>query len=271
MSLARPTSTVERGSGVAPDSGPTAGWKELGVSDVATSSGNYALTHGAGSGGFTHQIVIDDAANSYYLDRAQCASVYFDTGLSMSDLRGSGINIKTVSVALEFNIAPGDALITDAGGFFNFGLFMTNSTTLSSGAMGGFGGAFCTNAANNTAVRPVAAMLKYSGDTKYTGIDTFGTYDYANGDTFNSIQISGSGFTGPSSGQFGFTGLDLLFGFKSAGSTYYNSETEYHRLSNATGGAGNLVIGAMFGQRVVGASALDKTFNFNLKYLIETA
>tara|TARA_Y100001938_G_scaffold148520_1_gene232450 strand:+ start:225 stop:1061 length:837 start_codon:yes stop_codon:yes gene_type:complete len=263
--------------GTVPDAAPaaTAAWKELAVSDMATVAGGYSLTHGAGSNGFTQRITIDNAADSNYLMPAVTSFIYFDTGLSLASLADK--KVTSLSILLEFSIAPGDALITDANGFFNFGLAITNNTTIGSATTGLFGGLTCTSTAGDTAVRPLSGIGK-SGNTSSLSLSTFTSagdngYDYSNGDTVVSIQLSASGLNAKeASDKYGFTGGDIIYGIKKGGSVYVNDLLENVLKDDRRAGAGNLYFGLIAGQKTsgFGGTANSKTLDFNLHYLMES-
>tara|TARA_Y100001938_G_scaffold150489_1_gene241652 strand:+ start:2181 stop:3017 length:837 start_codon:yes stop_codon:yes gene_type:complete len=263
--------------GTVPDAAPAtaAAWKELAVSDMATAAGGYSLTHGAGSNGFTQRITIDNAADSNYLMPAVTSFIYFDTGLSLASLADK--KVTSLSILLEFSIAPGDALITDANGFFNFGLAITNNTTIGSATTGLFGGLTCTSTAGDTAVRPLSGIGK-SGQTSSLSLSTFTSagdngYDYSNGDTVVSIQLSASGLNAKeASDKYGFTGGDIIYGLKKAGSVYVNDLLENVLKDDRRAGAGNLIFGLIAGQKTsgFGGTAQSKTLDFNMHYLLET-
>lgn len=259
------------GGGALEGGGASGGWIELKATDVTLAAGNYTASHANGDtgSGFEHKLTIDDSASSYYCDRRECAFLYYDTGLSISDLRAK--SVRTLSVLIEFNIAAGDDIVNDSTGYANFAAVITSSTTLSSGAFGGFAGVICTTGSSSTMVRPLSAVGRISSDNNLTGIGTFTQFSPGSGDddTFNSIQFSATGLTGSSS-NYGFTGLDALYGFKDGGTTFKNSLTEFNRLSDSLAASGTLVIGISFGQRVLSGTPPDKSLNFNLKYLLES-
>ena len=257
--------------------GGQSAWTELQVSDMATVAGGYSLTHGAGSGGFTQRVTIDNAADSNYLQPSVTSFIYYDTGLSMSDLGDK--KAVSLSILLEFNIAPGDALITDANGFFNFGLCVTNNPTLTSATTGMFAGAICTSTAGDTAVRPASGIGK-TNSTSALSLGTFtnpstssNSYDYSNNDVFASMQFSVSGLNAKQdSSKFGFTGGDILYGIKKAGSTFCHDLLENVLKDDRRAGAGNLYFGLIVGQKTsgFGGTANSKTLDYNIRYLLET-
>ncbi len=265
--------------GTVPDAAPAAAaaWKELAVSDMATAAGGYSLTHGAGSNGFTQRVTIDNAADSNYLQTSVMSFIYYDTGLSMSAL--GDFKAVSLSILLEFNIAPGDALITDANGFFNFGLCVSNNATLTSATTGMFAGAICTSTAGDTAVRPASGVGK-TNSTSSLSLGTFtapasssNSYDYSNNDVFASMQFSCTGLNAKqNSNKFGFTGGDILYGIKKAGSTFCHDLVENVLRDDRTAGLGNLHFGLIVGQKTsgFGGTANSKTLDFNLRYLLET-
>lgn len=267
MSLIRPTSNLERGSGVDPSPAPAAAWKALVDTDLSSDSGSYGFTLAAGQNGFGNRITIDRAASSAWLDRSVCAFVYYDTGISLTELQNDkGL---VVSVLLEFDIPSTSPILGDDYGL-NFGPVITNSTTLSSGATGAFGGI----SGDNQFGRKMVALngIGKIGSNTSLGSITFPISGYdQNSDTINAIQLSSTGRIGTAS-NFGFSGNDLSFGItKSGTTTFIHAGTAYQQLSTNAGGVGNLVVGAMFGQKQIGGagSGTDKTFDFTFKYLVE--
>ena len=267
MSLIRPTSNLERGSGVDPSPAPAAAWKALVDTDLSSDSGSYGFTLAAGQNGFGNRITIDRAASSAWLDRSVCAFVYYDTGISLTELQNDKALV--VSVLLEFDIPSTSPILGDDYGL-NFGPVITNSTTLSTGATGAFGGI----SGDNQFGRKMVALngIGKIGSNTSLGSITFPISGYdQNSDTINAIQLSSTGRIGTAS-NFGFSGNDLSFGItKSGTTTFIHAGTAYQQLSTNAGGVGNLVVGAMFGQKQIGGagSGTDKTFDFTFKYLVE--
>ena len=74
------------------------------------------------------------------------------------------------------------------------------------------------------------------------------------------------------SNKFGFTGGDILYGIKKAGSTFCHDLVENVLRDDRTAGLGNLHFGLIVGQKTsgFGGTANSKTLDFNLRYLLET-
>lgn len=243
-------------------------WVTTQSSDVSTDAGDYGFTHAVGQNGFGHRITIDTSADTgtVYLDRTKCAWIYVDTGISLTELRSNKALV--VSVLLEFDI-PSTSPILNDGAWFNFGPIITNSTTLSSGATGGFGGLTGSSTGFfGRKFQAVSGIGKVGSVNGLTGTQyPLGGYNQ-NADTVKSIQLSSTGRVGDSS-NFGFNGLDITYGIEVSG-TFEHSTTDYVQTSDNMGGIGNLVVGIMFGQRIYDADiATDKTFDFDFKYLVE--
>ena len=278
MSLARPTSTVSRGSGVAPDSGPTSAWNELQHTDMAIHTGGYGVTIGAGSNGFSQRMTIDAAADSGYFQTSVCSFVYYDTGISMASLADK--KVVTLSLVLEFNIAVGDALVSDSSAYFHFGPCISNSTDPDSAGCGFFAGTICTTGSANTVVRP-SSGIGITGSTSNLTLSSFenpansgalgNAFDASNNDTLVQMQLSASGLNAKQiPDKFGWTGADILYGIKKAGSTFCHDLLENVLKTDKRVGLGNLYIGVLAGQNTVGGSPQSKALDFNFKYLLET-
>jgi hypothetical protein len=279
MSLARPTSTVSRGSGVAPDSGPTSAWQEIANSDVTLSQGNYTASHAAGQNGFTHRITIDTGADSAFFETAKCAYLYFDTGITMATLSN---NLATViSVLLEFDIPPDSVLGADADAEFHFGPVINNNTTISSSGMGMFGGMIMNNNNQNDFFAMITSGIGKAGNNsslsaafleRGTGDNA---YDHSNGDILKTIQMTATGFAAKEAGdKFGITGGDLMIGHtKGASGAVVTNKEEMVLRTDRIAGLGNLYIGVMFGQNTdvngSGTAGNSKTLDFSIKYMIE--
>ena len=195
MSLIRPTSNLERGSGVDPSPAPAAAWKALVDTDLSSDSGSYGFTLAPGQNGFGNRITIDRAASSAWLDRSVCAFVYYDTGISLTELQNDKALV--VSVLLEFDIPSTSPILGDDYGF-NFGPVISNSTTLSTGATGSFGGI----SGDNQFGRKMVALngIGKIGSNTSLGSITFPISGYdQNSDTINAIQLSSTGRIGTAS------------------------------------------------------------------------
>tara|TARA_R100001510_G_C7656486_1_gene216544 strand:- start:6545 stop:7387 length:843 start_codon:yes stop_codon:yes gene_type:complete len=277
MSLARPTSTVERGSGVVPDSGPTSAWNELQHTDMAIHTGGYGVSIAAGSNGFSQRMTIDGAADSSYFKTSVCSFVYYDTGISLASLADK--KVVTLSLVMEFNIAVGDALVSDSGGQFHFGPCISNTSDPDDAACGFFAGTICSTGTANTVVRPSSGVGK-TGNTSTLSLGAFQNpdatgalgngFDASNGDTLVQMQLSASGLNAKQiPNKFGWTGADILYGIRKAGSTFCHDLTENVLKDDRRAGLGNLLIGVLAGQKHTGTPA-SKNLDFNFKYLLET-
>jgi|TARA_R100000081_G_C4815815_1_gene174955 hypothetical protein len=268
------------GGGLAGGATTSTLWKSLGTSDMTLAAGNYTVSHAAGQNGFTHRITIDTGADSAYFATAQCAYLYFDTGISMATLSANKATV--VSILIEFSIEPGNALGTDANARFHFGPVANNNTTLGSSTMGLHGGIIMNN--NNASdffVRCSNGLGK-TGSTSTLSLDSLerGTgdnaYDYSNGDIMKSIQLTATGLGGKEAGdKFGLTGGDLIFGqTKGASGPFVHNLQEFVLRDDRRAGAGNLHIGVMFGQDTDvngnGTAGNSKTLDFDIKYLIDS-
>ena len=233
-------------------------WNEITFADTTANAGGYAFSHTASSAaGFAHNIDIDDAVSSYYLDVTQCASVYFDTGLTFADL--AAYKNTVIGFAMETSLDNTHAQASDSQAFFNFGLYITDNVTLASGAIGGWGGVVFLN----TGIRPAGAIGRFTSDTTAgAGVGTFSDYNYAAGETFKgcfidaSIRLGTSTDSGPQGISIGYQYLD---GANLAGDRYMNQR------GTTPVGTGKVIFGAMFGQRVVGTGQ-NKSMDFNLYY-----
>ena len=74
------------------------------------------------------------------------------------------------------------------------------------------------------------------------------------------------------SDKYGFTGGDIIYGLKKAGSVYVNDLLENVLKDDRRAGAGNLIFGLIAGQKTsgFGGTAQSKTLDFNMHYLLET-
>ena len=242
--------------------GGAATWTEIGYSDTAANSGNYTFSHSAsGAAGFAHSITVDTGANSYYLDIRECASVYFDTGLTYADL--AAYNQTIIGFAMETSLDNTHAQATDGGAFFNFGLYMTDNTTLSSGAIGGWGGIGWTN---SLGIRTISQMGRFTNDNiAGTGLGAFSDYNYSSGEKFKGMFLDASIRLGTATNS-GPQGVSIGYQYEPAAGGLAGDRTMYQRATTPVG-TGPVILGAMFGQRVVG-SGVSKSMDFNLYYSI---
>lgn len=276
MSFARVnfTSTVtpETGGG-----GAVGGWKTLQFGDVTKENGNYTMTHEAGQNGFTHRITIDAGANCQYLDITKAAWLYYDTGISMATL--SGKKATTISILAEFSIPPDSPLGADATNRFQFAVYLNNNSDINVNATGFFAGLIANANVQGTNFFYMSDQVARMGTTTSTSLATLdnGTgdnqYSHAGGDILQTIQLTATGQSGKESGdKYGFTGGDFVVGHtKGASGPFVTNKTEKQNTDPRYAGAGNLHVGIFFCQKVPSiGSGNSKTFDFDLKYLIES-
>ena len=242
--------------------GGAATWTEIGYSDTAADSGNYGFTHSAsGAAGFAHSITVDTAASSYYLNINECASVYFDTGLTYADL--AAYNHTVIGFAMETSLDNTHPQASDGGAFFNFGLYMTDNTTLSSGAIGGWGGIVWIN---TLGIRPAASVGRFTNDTSTgSGVNAFSDYNYGSGEKFKGMFLDASIRLGTATNS-GPQGVSIGYQYEPAAGGLAGDRSMNQRATTPVS-TGPVILGAMFGQRVVGAG-LSKSMDFNLYYSI---
>jgi hypothetical protein len=243
--------------------GGEATWTEISYADSSSNAGNYGFTHSTGSAGsgFAHSITVDTAANSYYLDVTQCASVFFDTGITFAEL--AAYKSTVIGLSMETSLDNTHAQASDAGAFLNFGLYITDSTTLSSGAIGGWAGIVFLN---SLGIRPAAAIGRFTNDTTTgAGVGSWSDYNYSGGQVFKGLFLDSSIRLGTSTDS-GPQGISVGYQYEPTGGSLAGDRYMNQR-STTPVGTGNVVLGAMFGQRVVGAGQ-SKTMDFNLYYSI---
>lgn len=242
--------------------GGAATWTEIGYGDTAADSGSYGFTHSASAAaGFAHAITVDTAASSYYLDVTTCASVYFDTGLTYADL--AAYKNTVIGFTMETSLDNTHPQATDGGAFLNFGLYMTDNATLASGAIGGWGGVVFLN---TLGIRPAAAVGRFTNDTTTgAGVNSFSDYNYSSGQVFKGMFLDASIRLGTSSDS-GPQGISIGYQYEPSAGALAGDRSMNQRATTPTG-TGPVILGAMFGQRVVGAG-LSKSMDFNLYYSI---
>lgn len=249
--------------GTVPSSGGsvTPTWTEITYSDTTAVAGSYGFTHTASSAaGFAHNIDIDDAAQSYYLDVTTCASVYFDTGLTYADL--AAYKNTVIGFAMETSLDNTHPQATDSKAFLNFGLYITDNVTLASGAIGGWAGVVFTN---SLGIRPASAVGRFTNDTTAgAGLATWSDYNYASGEVFKGIFLDASIRLGTATNS-GPQGISVGFQYEPSGGGLAGDRTMNQR-STTPVGTGKVILGAMFGQRQVSAGAPNKSMDFNLYY-----
>lgn len=241
--------------------GGAATWTEIGYSDTAANSGSYGFTHSASAAaGFAHAITVDTAASSYYLDVTTCASVYFDTGLTYADL--AAYNNTIIGFAMETSLDNTHAQASDSQAFFNFGLYITDNATLASGVIGGWAGAVFLN----TGIRPAAAVGRFTNDTSTgVGVNSFSDYNYGSGEVFKGMFLDASIRLGTATNS-GPQGVSIGYQYEPAAGGLAGDRSMNQRATTPVS-TGPVILGAMFGQRVVGAG-LSKSMDFNLYYSI---
>ena len=242
--------------------GGAATWTDIGFGDTTANSGSYGFTHSASAtAGFEHAITIDTAASSYYLDVTTCASVYFDTGLTYADL--AAYENTVIGLALETSLDNTHAQATDAGAFFNVGLYMTDNTTLSSGAIGGFAGFVFLN---SLGLRPAGAVGRFTNDTTAgAGVGSWSDYNYSGGEKFKGMFLDASIRLGTATNS-GPQGISIGYQYEPAAGGLAGDRTMNQRATTPVS-TGPVILGVMFGQRVVGVG-LSKSMDFNLRYSI---
>tara|TARA_R100000654_G_scaffold73709_1_gene106858 strand:- start:12877 stop:13704 length:828 start_codon:yes stop_codon:yes gene_type:complete len=273
MSLARPTSTVARGSGVAPDSGPTSAWVTTTQSDVAHAAGSYTTTFEASSvSGFAHKIIINDRGDTNFLDQSTYASVYVDTGISYASLAAKKNTIVGVVMETDYNISDYDTTNTNA--FLCTGVYVGDSTTFANNSHGAASGLVMTGS-TGLFFRPLSNVMRFGTDTNLgTGMNTFS--DYASGDTHALAQIRLDGTlrqkTESGSESAGLQGASITFAwYEDDNKAKFLGDRHDLKRQITRIGTGNLVLGAFFGQRRTGGSAgMAQTINFNLIYVVES-
>jgi len=242
-----------------------ASWKEIGFSDTSANSGSYGFTHSESLAvGFAHNIDIDDAANSYYLNVTTCASVYFDTGLTYADL--SAYKNTVIGFAMETTLNNTHAQATDTNAAFNFGLYITDNATLSSGAIGGFAGIVFLQ---NLGIRPAGAVGRFTNDTSAgAGVGTWSDYNYSSGQDFKGMFLDASIRLGTSSDS-GPQGISIGYQYEPSAGAIAGDRYMNQRATTPVG-TGPVILGMMFGQRNIGAigTGVNKSMDFNLYYSI---
>ena len=245
--------------------GAASAWTELQVSDLTLDKGGHtSFTHGAGSGGFTHRIVLDASVSSGILALASSAFLDYDTGISMSDLYDD--NYVALNIMLICAVAPADAIWSDSTSKFCVGTYAFNSTFAGSPAMG-----FYTGVNFNLAHPPPnlhQLAIKRSNNASANGVGSVAGF-VPTADTFVGFR---QGYTGrkvystANGKEFGFAQSD-------SGSQYIDSSLSNNKqdstnhpqlVSGLTSASGNLHIGAAFSQN--GAGGNSKTLDFNLFY-----
>tara|TARA_R110000803_G_scaffold87592_6_gene154392 strand:+ start:170 stop:982 length:813 start_codon:yes stop_codon:yes gene_type:complete len=264
MSLLRPTNEFARGSGVSPVTPAASAWTELQVSDLTLDKGGHtSFTHGAGSGGFTHRIVLDASVSSGILTQADSAFLDFDTGASMSALYDD--KYVALNLMLTCSVAPADAIWSDSTSKFCVGTYGFDTTFGGSPNMGFFTGVNFNLASPAPNLYQLA--IKRSNNPSANGVGTVAGF-VPTSDTF-------IGFRQNCTGRKVFSAAGKEFGFAQSdtGSQYIDSSlgdniqdsTQHPQLqSGLTSASGNLHIGATFSQN--GAGGSSKTLDFNLYY-----
>lgn len=266
------TSTVTPAGG---GGGDVAAWKTTAFGDLSVDSGSYGVTYSAGQNGFAHRVVIDTAADSSpsYFNKTQMAFISLDTGKTVSNLLS--LNGAVCSIIIKVSITGGDANVSDSSAYLYFGPCLAfGSDTSSAYAGGAFGGVICTTGTGSTMIRPTNTVGRFGSESSLS-IDTFsnlnpsGTTD----DTLETIQLNTTGMYGNARGSAnaGFTGLDLVYGFKKADGTRYHDNLEKAQVSHNQNSQANTVhLGLCIGQRIIGGSPQSKTLDFDVIYLLET-
>lgn len=242
--------------------GGAASWNEISFANTTANSGGYGFTHSAsGDPDFEHSVTIDTAASSYYLDVTTCASVYFDTGLTYADL--AAYENTVIGFAMETSLDNTHAQASDGGAFLNFGLYMTDNATLASGAIGGWGGVVWIN---TLGIRPAASVGRFTNDTTSgSGVNAFSDYNYSGGEKFKGMFLDASIRLGTATNS-GPQGVSIGYQYEPAAGGLAGDRSMNQRATTPVG-TGPVILGAMFGQRVVGAGQ-SKTMDFNLRYSI---
>ncbi len=245
-----------------PEESGGATWNEITYAQASSNAGNYGFTHSASAAaGFKHNITIDTAASSYYLDVTQCASVYFDTGLTYADL--AAFKNTVIGFALETSLDNTHPQASDGGAFLNFGLYITDSTTLSSGAIGGWAGIVFIN---TLGIRPAASVGRFTNDTTSgSGVNAFSDYNYGAGEKFKGMFLDASIRLGTSTNS-GPQGISIGYQYEPAAGGLAGDRSMNQRATTPVS-TGPVILGVMFGQRVVG-SGVSKSVDFNLHYSI---
>ena len=242
--------------------GGAATWTDIGFGDTTANSGGYGFTHSeSGVAGFEHSVTIDTAASSYYLDVTTCASVYFDTGLTYADL--AAYENTVIGFAMETSLDNTHAQASDGGAYLNFGLYMTDNATLASGAIGGWGGVVWIN---TLGIRPAAEVGRFTNQTTTGfGVNAFSDYNYSGGEKFKGMFLDASIRLGTATDS-GPQGVSIGYQYEPAAGGLAGDRSMNQRATTPVG-TGPVILGAMFGQRVVGAGQ-SKTMDFNLRYSI---
>lgn len=237
-------------------------WNEISFANTTANSGGYGFTHSeSGVAGFEHSVTIDTAANSYYLDVTTCASVYFDTGLTYADL--AAYENTVIGFAMETSLDNTHTQASDNGAYLNFGLYMTDNATLASGAIGGWGGIVWIN---TLGIRPAAEVGRFTNQTTTgLGVIAFTDYNYSGGEKFKGMFLDASIRLGTATNS-GPQGVSIGYQYEPAAGGLAGDRSMNQRATTPVG-TGPVILGAMFGQRVVGAGQ-SKTMDFNLRYSI---
>lgn len=265
MSLLRPTNEFARGSGVSPVTPAASAWTELQVSDLTLDKGGHtSFTHGAGSGGFTHRIVLDASVSSGILAQANSAFLDYDTGISMASLYDD--DYVSLSIMMTCNVAPADAIYTDGTSKFCVGTYGFNSTFGGGPAMGFYTGVNFNLALPLPNLHQLA--IKRSNNASANGVGTVAGF-VPTADTFVGFRQGYTGrkvWTTANGKQFGFAQSDTGSQYidTSLSNTINDSTNHPQLVSGLTTHTGNLHIGAVFSQN--GAGGNSKTLDFNLFY-----
>ena len=256
--------------------GATGGWQTTTHGDLTLNQGSYGMTYAAGQNGFAHRITIDTAASSRYFDRSVMGYLYLDLQKTVTQLRDAFAT--NVSILIKCSITAGDAKVTDAGAEFHFGPAITWGPTISASKDGGyFSGIICKNATGNGMFRrPSVTGRIVTDSTLGTGTALFQSFNNgATDDVFEWMQFSGTGMYGNPRGAAvaGFTGGDMVWGFKTAAGARFHDLNEAHQLSTQQNSQSETAhVGVCFGQYISNAGlAQSKTLDFDFSYFIESS
>lgn len=245
--------------------GAVSDWNELSLSDfTANSGGHTSFIHSAGTGGFTHRIVLDASISSGILSQADSAFLNFDTGISMSELYDDKFVI--LGIMFKCAVAPADAIWTDSTSKFCVGTYGLNSEFNASPAMGFYTGVNFNLALPAPNLHQLA--IKRSNNLSANGVGSVAGFNPTS-DTFIGFRQNFTGrkvYSVANGTEFGFAQSDTGGQYLDAsmGDNIQDSTQHPQLQSGLTTATGNLNIGAIFSQNGLGGAS--KTLDFNIYY-----
>lgn len=252
-------------------------WVRVGFSDASAYAGSYTFSHSAGSS-LNHSITINDSPDdgTDLFKTSTSATVYYDTGLSASDLSSYGAVM--VNVRMETTADSSSDLFDDVATDLHFGVFASNNGRPAAATAGLFGGlGRISSGAGFGQYRIFTSNVGRfitDANASSSGVLLNG-YD-GNNDTLKGVNLN---CLGVSRG----TSATPTFGLSKGNITgYYLDSSNSNLLSTGTGGyttpsgnpseqtfsSGNLTIGAIFNVNKHSGSGVTKTLEFNLFYQI---